>query len=77
MGLWFYFEFECKDYVREFFGMGCVSYSGCVFIHRKLVFTFFLKKTELKKMVFYSRRLLGLDDLGRKWIVESQENPSL
>ncbi|XP_070289089.1 acyl-CoA-binding domain-containing protein 5 isoform X1 [Myotis yumanensis] len=44
---------------------------------RKLVFTFFLKKTELKKMVFYSRRLLGLDDLGRKWIVESQENPSL
>lgn len=28
-----------------------------------LVFTFFLKKTKLKKMAFYSRRLLGLDDL--------------
>lgn len=28
------------------------------------------KKTKLKKMVCYSRRLLGLEDSGMNWIVE-------
>lgn len=33
------------------------------FILTGFVFTFFLKKTKLKKITFYSRRLTDLDDL--------------
>lgn len=47
---------------QNLFGMNVLDIYLIAFILKWLVFTFFLKKTKLKKMAFYSRRL-ALDDL--------------